>query len=449
VITNEVEATTTSVTTKDEGDLSSTKPFLEPPKSPTSKGLDGPSDATVGTTLDSILEVTPEQCMRIIYSIEDAVRGTPSNYNNSSQNKDRIIVTRQKGVLILAVDAPDRPGLLLDISKCLARLHLDLLHTEAAVLEGRSLSIWRGHPTDDSEAFLIEVWSALHALIANDVGAGAIKQRGLQVIRASVRDGGRLVGKNASQVDFRALYKAAIVAIRTADGKTYTETLSKITLEKGDQVVLQVSDNSPLLELPPEHFYSPKTMGSNSHKSSITNLFGMAKKGSGGTNHNADSDAEMDRVENAAGIQEKEAAWNDLQVLKADNSVDSLRREFMTAMKVADGSGLVGKTAVQAGIDKLPGVLLLSLERPTIVTGSVESVETVPLSSSLQEGDVLWFAGSANTVGDLRKIPGLVLNESDEVAKMEEHVQNRRLVEAVVARGGPLVGKTVKEVHFR
>jgi di/tricarboxylate transporter len=39
--------------------------------------------------------------------------------------------------------------------------------------------------------------------------------------------------------------------------------------------------------------------------------------------------------------------------------------------------------------------------------------------------------------------------QSDEVEKMKEKVFDRRLVQAVVARKGPLVGKTVKEVRFR
>jgi di/tricarboxylate transporter len=67
----------------------------------------------------------------------------------------------------------------------------------------------------------------------------------------------------------------------------------------------------------------------------------------------------------------------------------------------------------------------------------------------LQEGDVLWFSGSASAVGDLRKVPGLVSYQAGEVEKMNEKVHDRRLVQAVVSRQGPLVGKTVKESRFR
>ena len=43
---------------------------------------------------------------------------------------------------------------------------------------------------------------------------------------------------------------------------------------------------------------------------------------------------------------------------------------------------------------------------------------TIDPDQPLEDGDVLWFAGSASAVGDLRKIPGLVSFESDEVKKV-------------------------------
>ena len=52
-------------------------------------------------------------------------------------------------------------------------------------------------------------------------------------------------------------------------------------------------------------------------------------------------------------------------------------------------------------------------------------------------------------MGDLRKIPGLRSYQSDEVSKINESVHDRRLVQAVIAKKGPLVGKTVKDVRFR
>lgn len=63
-----------------------------------------------------------------------------------NENRDaQIIITSDKRshLVLIGVNARDRPGLLLDISKCLLRLDLQLHRTEAAVLDERSVSVWR------------------------------------------------------------------------------------------------------------------------------------------------------------------------------------------------------------------------------------------------------------------------------------------------------------------
>lgn len=179
-----------------------------------------------------------------------------------------------------------------------------------------------------------------------------------------------------------------------------------------------------------------------------------------------------------------ENAWKDLQVIfvgenkgDADDAANS--REFLTAMEVAPKSRLIGRSVAEIGLDKLTGVFLVSIDRPnkkseedigrpevlvnivpraTDAASSNEeasvSLQTVGVAAistdiPLLDGDVLWFAGSASALGDLRKIPGLVSSESEEVDKINEKIHDRRLVEAVVARRGPLVGKTVKKIRFR
>jgi uncharacterized protein with PhoU and TrkA domain len=190
---------------------------------------------------------------------------------------------------------------------------------------------------------------------------------------------------------------------------------------------------------------------------------------------------------------EKELILRDLEVNVSNADEEGnvqASREFLTAMAVAPNSPLAGKTVIQEGISKLPGVVLISIDRPnpkqqkegskrpkpTIITmasevgsgvdvdgdqshsefdgtlsvrTSEQTYTTITQDEPLQVGDILWFAGSANAVGDLRKIPGLTSYESGEVEKMNEKVHDRRLVQAVIARQGPLVGKTVKEVRFR
>jgi di/tricarboxylate transporter len=443
VVTNEVQDPDTPVTTEESRE---TEPLLLREEA---------APARIGTTLDSLLRASPPERMRAVYRVQDAIRG--EDFQSPAWSEEvRVVVTMdQDDLVVIAIDCPDRSGLLLDVSKCLARLQLEHRHTEAAVRHYRSLSIWRCESSNHSDEFLSEIWSVVQALLTKDTGVEAVKQRGLRVIRARVLKG-RLVGSEAAHVDFRKTYKAAIVAVQR-DGKSLTEPYTMMFAE-GDILILQAADDSPLLQSPPEDFYdevTPENMTGHRRSSLTARLFGPLRSGTNDSPHpepgneNLDS-AEMGQVEESE--EEKEAAWRDLRVMTTDDAYGGLAsREFLTAMKV-ESSQLVGKTVAQAGIDKLPDLFLVSVERPVAIPDigtEISSYAAVALSEPLEAGDVLWFSGTAASVGDLRKIPGLVSYESEEVNKLNEKIYNRRLVEAVVARRGPLVGKTVKEVRFR
>ena len=135
-------------------------------------------------------------------------------------------------VVLVAVNANDRPGLLLDISRGLHTLGLQLHHTEASVVLNRSLSIWRCEAIDNAELDAEEVRAVLISLLDNEGGAGAAKQRGLSVIRAVVTDNSSLLEKTLNDINFRATYKAAIVAVQKKD-KTQVETLADVRFESG------------------------------------------------------------------------------------------------------------------------------------------------------------------------------------------------------------------------
>ena len=175
----------------------------------------------------------------------------------------------------------------------------------------------------------------------------------------------------------------------------------------------------------------------------------------------------------------EERVWKDLKVAfpaagnEGDTENTNALREFLTAMAVAKGSKLINKNAEDLGLNKLPGVFLVSIERPThekhpliVATDSYENLalagsfekevlmqdpRMAPLSpeDALAEGDILWFSGEAAAIGDLRKIPGLKSYVNEEVKKINEKVHDRRLVQAVIARRSKLVGKTVREAEFR
>jgi K+/H+ antiporter YhaU regulatory subunit KhtT len=328
----------------------------------------------IGYSLDSVLGAPPVQRMRAIYKMEDSIRNNQAATNDvdgaamlspSGAAADRVIVTAtddDTNLVILAIDTADRSGLLLDLSKCIARLQLELHHTEAAVRHGRSLSIWRCESKKLNDEYLAEIWTVLHATLMADKGAQAVKQRGQRVIRAQVCMGSRLAGKTPAELNFRETYMAAIVAVQR-DGKGVTpesSSLADFRFCEGDVVVLQVSDESPLLQSPPTDFYG------GSDDSPVAN--GLAKRlRSFSQSFNGDNAAtsapddvvaaEAAQLEANDGTKAILAVWADLRVLRSETDAGA-SREFLTAVNVV-GSSLVGKTAAEAGIERLPNLLLV------------------------------------------------------------------------------------------
>jgi uncharacterized protein with PhoU and TrkA domain len=215
----------------------------------------------IGVTKESLVQADTAERVRSINRLTDMIRGDSRNeardHNMNSlqlptQNVDppKIVVTVEKELVVIGVDSRDRPGLLLDISKGLLRLHLQLHHTEAAVKVGRSLSIWRCEPIGAEIPDVEEAWTVLTALLEHDNGILAVKKRGLRVLRARVTPVSRLIGRKAADLNFRDTYKAAIVAIQRG-GKNINKALSTVAFEAGDSLILQASDDSPLLKLKP------------------------------------------------------------------------------------------------------------------------------------------------------------------------------------------------------
>lgn len=528
----------------------------------------------LGTTKESLANSDDDERLRSINRMTDMIRGIapsepmedmakassgPPRHNKMPSSNTMfeggdepakiVVLTDTRGsqqMVIVGIDARDRPGLLLDISRGLLRMNLQLHHTEASVVEERSVSIWRCEVLDEGVSDIEEIWDILNALLEYESGIEAIKKRGLRVLRAVVTKKSRLVKRTATEVNFREIYQAAIVAVQR-NGKNTTEPLSRVRFEAGDVLVLQASDDSPLLSRPPEDFYKKlaESRGRGSEIKGNSSVQSLVKFFRGGTGSNSDlagmgvSKDENEKAHDTLSSTERSASrnsdiegggqveegfyipedgepegggdstsspsnvanpieelWVDLQVMFVDKTNDDAEngipsksdeqgnREFLTAMQIAPRSQLAKKTAVQSGIDKLPGVFLVSIERPAahaddnatdadkrvkVITipsdamsasraGSIDAASfldaeptllPVAPDEPLKEGDILWFSGSANAVGDLRKIPGLKSYENDEVKKINEKVHDRRLVQAVVARKSPLVGKTVADVRFR
>lgn len=183
-------------------------------------------------------------------------------------------------------------------------------------------------------------------------------------------------------------------------------------------------------------------------------------------------------------------AHRDLEIVGADG--DEAGKEFLIAVRVERRSQFIKKTADESGLRQLPGLFLVSIERRRDVSvsesqtidcaaassgaaradthareasersdatvadssagGAAEESVTVvdPSDDALCEDDVLWYAGNAGSVASLRKIPGLAPYSADQVDKLSGvNSQERRLIQAVVAKTGPLVGKSIREMKFR
>jgi predicted amino acid-binding ACT domain protein len=55
-------------------------------------------------------------------------------------------------LVLIGVNTHDRPGLLLDISKCLLQLKLQVHRTEAVVHDEQSISVWRCSNVENEES---------------------------------------------------------------------------------------------------------------------------------------------------------------------------------------------------------------------------------------------------------------------------------------------------------
>lgn len=117
-------------------------------------------------------------------------------------------------------------------------------------------------------------------------------------------------------------------------------------------------------------------------------------------------------------------------------------REYLVEMVIQPGSELVRKNIQEAGLRNLPGLYLVEIEREEQIISAVRP-RTV-----LEAGDRLVFAGSPETVLELRNIHGLVL-ANDQRFKLNGSSSDRRLFEAVLSPSNPMIGQTIREARFR
>ncbi|MCG8555080.1 MAG: SLC13 family permease [Proteobacteria bacterium] len=118
-------------------------------------------------------------------------------------------------------------------------------------------------------------------------------------------------------------------------------------------------------------------------------------------------------------------------------------REYTVAMRIEPGSPVIGRTIEGAGLRHLPGLFLVEIERSDGELRPAPGPEV-----RLHQGDRLLFTGVIDSVVDLRKVRGLVLDEQA-AHKLSDPRPTRRLVEAVVAPASSLVNQSVRAAGFR
>jgi len=118
-------------------------------------------------------------------------------------------------------------------------------------------------------------------------------------------------------------------------------------------------------------------------------------------------------------------------------------REYMTAMRVAPGAGIIDQSIEQAGLRHLPGLYLSRIEREG------EPIMAVGPHTKLHAGDALVFVGNVKSVADLQKIKGLEPVTGQEIREGLVPRHRAHLIEAVVSSSSPMIGVTIREGEFR
>lgn len=117
-------------------------------------------------------------------------------------------------------------------------------------------------------------------------------------------------------------------------------------------------------------------------------------------------------------------------------------RQYMTAMRVEQGSPIVGKTVEKAGLRRLPGLFLSRIDRGDAMISAVGPMEM------LREGDTLVFVGDLDSVVDLQQTRGLT-PVADESETISANRARQRLIEVVISPASPLIGSTIRDAAIR
>jgi di/tricarboxylate transporter len=118
-------------------------------------------------------------------------------------------------------------------------------------------------------------------------------------------------------------------------------------------------------------------------------------------------------------------------------------REYFLEMRVLADSNLIGKTVAGANLRNLGQIYLVQIQRNGDVLAPVRPTDI------LCPGDRLFFTGNIGAILRLQDLPGLVHVHEREFCRDLRQSGKGRILEAVVSRSSPMLGKTIKEGNFR
>jgi di/tricarboxylate transporter len=116
--------------------------------------------------------------------------------------------------------------------------------------------------------------------------------------------------------------------------------------------------------------------------------------------------------------------------------------EYITELRVAANSPLVGKSVLESRLGEDHDVTVLRLLHATKAVWA-------PLRQAVQGGDVLLVRGKIRELMRLRDSARLELNVEFKLRDEKLQTEDLRLVQALVAPGSDLIGNTLKELDFR
>jgi di/tricarboxylate transporter len=116
--------------------------------------------------------------------------------------------------------------------------------------------------------------------------------------------------------------------------------------------------------------------------------------------------------------------------------------EYITELRVTESSRLVGRSVLESRLGEEHDVTVLRLLH-------VEKAVWAPLRQALEAGDVLLVRGRLRELLRLRDSAGLELNVEFKLRDATLQSEDLRLVQALVAPGSDVAGRTLKELDFR